>query len=58
VLTAIGADLIETELAVPRVHTQFTPGGCLADPALRGRITQLISNLAERATAASPAPAA
>lgn len=58
VLTVIGADLIETELAVPRVHTQFTPAGRIADPALRGRITQLITDLAGRATAASHALAA
>ena len=54
VLTVIGADLTGAELAIPQVHTQFTPGGRVADPALRGRITQLISDLAQRASAADP----
>jgi chromate reductase len=58
VLTVAGADLTGTELAVPRVHTQLTPGGRIADPALRGRITQLISDLAQHATATRPALAA
>ena len=58
VLTVIGAGLTETELAIPQVHTQLTPGGHIADPALRGRITALISDLAQHATAASPALAA
>jgi chromate reductase len=58
VLTVIGADLIETELAVPQVHTQVTPGGRVADPVLRDRIRQLITGLAQHATAASPALAA
>ena len=58
VLTVIGADLTATRLAVPQVHTQVTPGGHIADPALRGRITALISDLAQQATAAHPAQAA
>ena len=58
VLTVTGAGLTGTELAIPRVHTQLTPGGHIADPALRGRITALISDLAQHATAASPALAA
>lgn len=58
VLTVIGADLIETELAVPQVHTQVTPGGRVADPVLRDRTRQLITGLAQHATAASPALAA
>jgi chromate reductase len=57
VLTVIGADLTETELAIPQVHTQLTPGGHIADPALRGRITAVISDLAQHASA-SPALAA
>jgi len=58
VLTAIGADLTGTELAIPQVHTQLTPGGHITDPALRGRITALISDLAQHATPARQAPAA
>jgi len=58
VLTVIGADLTCTELAIPQVHTQLTPDGHIADPALRGRITGLISDLAQHATAASSALAA
>ena len=58
VLTVIGADLTCTELAIPQVHTQLTPDGHIADPALRGRITALISDLAQQAAAARPALAA
>ena len=58
VLTVIGAGLTETELAISQVHTQLTQGGHIADPALRGRITALISDLAQQATAAHPAQAA
>ena len=58
VLTVIGAGLTGTGLAIPQVHAQLTPGGRIADPALRGRITALISDLAQHATAASPALAA
>jgi chromate reductase len=58
ILTVIGADLTAAELAIPHVHTQLTPGGRIADLALRDRITRLIRDLAQRATAASPALAA
>jgi hypothetical protein len=58
VLTVTGADLTGTELAVPQVHAQLTPGGRIADPALRARITALITDLAQHATAAGPALAA
>jgi chromate reductase len=58
VLTVIGADLTGTGLAVPQIHTQFTPDGRLADPALRDRITQLITDLARRAATARPTLAA
>ena len=58
VLTIAGADLTATELAVPQVHTQLTVDGGIADPALRDRITQLVSDLAQRVTTSSPAQAA
>jgi chromate reductase len=58
VLTVTGADLTQTELAIPRAHTQLTPGGHLADPHLRDRLTQVITELAQRTTAAKPAVAA
>jgi chromate reductase len=58
VLTVIGAELTGTELAVPQVHTRLTPVGRIADPALRDRVTQLISDLAQHATTSSPALAA
>jgi hypothetical protein len=45
-------------LAVPQVHTQVTPGGRVADAVLRDRTRQLITGLAQHATAASPALAA
>ena len=44
VLAIAGADLTGTGLAVPPVHTRLTPGGGLADPALRDRITRLIGD--------------
>src|SRR5262245_3609220 len=55
VLTVIGADLTGPELAIPQVHTQLTLGGRIAEPALAGRITALIGDLAQRAADASPA---
>jgi|SRR5579875_113116 chromate reductase len=58
VLAIAGADLTGTELAVPRAHTQFTPGGRLADPRLRGRLAQVISELAQRAAATAQAAVA
>ncbi len=58
VLTVAGADLTGTELTVPQVHTRFSPGGRVADAALRDRLTRLIAGLAQHATTASPAPAA
>jgi hypothetical protein len=51
VLTVAGANLTGTELAVPQVHTPFTPGGRLADPHLRGLLTQVISELVQRTAA-------
>jgi chromate reductase len=58
VLTVIGADLTGTELTVPQVHTRLTPGGRIADPAVRDRVTRLITDLARHATTSSPALAA
>jgi chromate reductase len=58
VLTVAGADLTATEMTVPQVHTQLTPGGSIADPALRDRLTRLVVGLAEHATAASRSLAA
>src|SRR5215813_11946599 len=49
VLTVIGAGLTGTELTIPQVHAQLTQGG---------RIAALIGDLAQRASAASPALAA
>jgi chromate reductase len=53
VLTAAGADLTGTGLAVPLVHTQVAHGDDITDPALGGQITQLISELVRHATAGS-----
>lgn len=58
VLKVAGADLTDTDLAVPQAHTQFTAGGRLADPHLRGRLTQVISELAQRTAATAPTAAA
>jgi chromate reductase len=49
ILTVAGADVAETELSVPQVHTRLTPAGQLADPGLARHITELLSELAEHA---------
>jgi chromate reductase len=50
ILTVIGADVSDAELAVPQVHTRLTPAGQLDDPDLARRIAELLSKLAEHAT--------
>lgn len=50
ILTIAGADVTETGLAVPHVHTRLTPAGQLTDPGLARRITGLLGGLAEPAT--------
>ncbi len=55
VLTVIGADLIETELAVAQIHTRLTSSGHIADPGLGYRISELIGDLARHASASKPA---
>jgi len=50
ILTVAGADVAETELSVPQVHTRLTPAGQLTDPGLARHITELLSELAEHAT--------
>jgi chromate reductase len=58
VLTAAGAQVCKTELAVPQVFSQFAPDGRLTDPSLRGRLAQLGSELHWRATGAADEAAA
>ena len=50
ILFVAGANVAETGLAVPQVHTRLTPAGQLADPDLARHITGLLSELAEHAT--------
>lgn len=47
VLTAIRADVVEADLAIPQVHTRFDAEGRISDSELGARITQLLVNLAE-----------
>jgi len=50
VLTAIGADVLDAELAVPRAHQAFAPGGRLRDPALDTAVEALVAALVGRLT--------
>lgn len=50
VLNIIGADVTGGELAVPQAFRQFDDTGRLADPELRGRLTELVTELAVRAS--------
>ena len=49
VLGSIGARVVETELAVPNVHERFDDEGRLLDEELRGRLAELLRELAETA---------
>jgi len=49
VLGRIGARVVETELAVPQVHERFDTEGRLVDEELRGRLAELLRELAETA---------
>ena len=40
VLTGIGADVVEADLAVSQVHTRFDAEGRISDPELADRIKQ------------------
>lgn len=51
VLNIIGADVTGGEFAVPHAFRQFDQAGRLADAELRGRLTELIAELAERSYA-------
>jgi chromate reductase len=51
VLEVIGADVIGSELPVPRAESAFGPDGHLADPELRATLTELLDVLAARAHA-------
>lgn len=55
VLAVSGADVVGGELAVPQAFRQFDDTGRLADPELRGRLTELVTELAVRTSAASAA---
>lgn len=49
VLGRIGARVVETELAVSQVHERFDAEGRLVDEELRGRLAELLRELAETA---------
>lgn len=55
VLNILGADVVGGEVAVPQVFRQFDDSGRLADPELRGRLTELVTELAVRISAAPAA---
>ncbi len=49
VLRAIGADVDERDLPVPRAHEAFTPDGRLRDPQLAAALETLLDRLSQRA---------
>jgi len=50
-LTAIRAELIETDLTVPLVHTRIDSKDQFCDAELAGRVDQLLAKVADRAVA-------
>lgn len=51
VLTVIGVDLVEADLAVGQIHTRLDAEGHISEPDLARRIAQLIGELARHAGA-------
>ncbi len=45
VLTLIGADVVDADLAVSGVHTRFDSGGRISDPELSDRIRELLAEV-------------
>jgi hypothetical protein len=50
-LTLIGAEVVEAELAIAQVHTRLDQEGRVVDPELDDRVTQLLVKVAEKAAA-------
>lgn len=48
-LAAIGAEVLDSELALARAREQFDAGGQLASQTHRGRVNQIVERLAARA---------
>ncbi len=57
VLTAIHAQVIEAELAVPQVHTRIDAQGRIPDPELAARIRQLVIKVVQHVSIGGQAPA-
>ena len=55
VLTGIGAEVVEADLAISQVNTRFDAEGQISDSELADRITQLLVKVAEQAAARGPA---
>jgi chromate reductase, NAD(P)H dehydrogenase (quinone) len=49
IVSLIGADLVEADLAIGQVHTRLGAEGEISDPALAARITELLLRLASSA---------
>jgi chromate reductase, NAD(P)H dehydrogenase (quinone) len=47
VLSALGADVVEAELAIPHVHTRIDGGGAISDPELADRVKELLVKVTE-----------
>jgi chromate reductase, NAD(P)H dehydrogenase (quinone) len=50
VLTGIGAEVVEAELAVAHVHTRIDAGDAISDPELAAQFKQLILKVVDHAT--------
>ncbi len=55
VLTLLGAEVVEADLAIGQVHTRIDAEGRISDRELAVRITELLVKIANQARAASPA---
>ena len=51
-LTVLGAEVVDADLAIGQVHTRIDDGGRISDPELAGRISQLLVKVASYAPAA------
>jgi chromate reductase len=57
VLTAVRAEVIEAELAIPQVHTRVDAHGSISDSELADRIRQLLVTVVTHVSAGGPADA-
>ncbi len=58
VLTAMGAQVVEAELAIPQVHTRLDAEGAISDPDLAARVRQLLVKVVTHVSTDDPDVAA